>query len=351
MLQVAAASVGASLDKAMADRYPVDVSVAGDGEPLPASVISGVRSTQGLAGTVAVPGAKAVVSLSGTGAGQLPGADQVTLLGAPADAAGVVRGGLAALDQPGSGDAPPVLVPAWWLAGGTLDVGDLIIVTVAGHSQQFTVYAGRLPEAGTTGVSLVTTAAALQTLAPSAPTVVMWAALADTDDAPAVTSSLNSLVADHSDLYVQGSAAERASVQSVLGTVTTVATGLLAVAVVIAIVGIGNTIGLSVVERTRESALLRALGLRRGQLRLTLALEALLLALIGAVVGIVLGLVYGWAGAAATFNQIGRTLVFAVPWGSVAVVLLVAVVAGVLASALPARRAARATPVEALAVE
>jgi putative ABC transport system permease protein len=351
MLQVAAASVGASVDRAMADRYPVDVSVAGDGTPLPASVVTGVRGTEGLAGTISVPGAHAAVSLPGAGVGQLPGGDGVTLLGAPADAAAVLRGGLEALDQPATGAAPPILVPAWWLDGGAVQVGDRITLTVAGHSQQFTVHAGRLPEAGTTGISLVTTGAALGALAPSAPTVVIWAALADTDDAAGVTSALNSLVAGHPDIYVQGSASERAAVQSVLGTVTTVATGLLAVAVVIAIVGIGNTIGLSVVERTRESALLRALGLRRGQLRTTLALEALLLALIGAVVGIVLGLIYGWAGAAATFNEIGRVLVFSVPWGSVGLVLLVAVAAGVLASALPARRAARATPVEGLAEE
>src|SRR5699024_8314271 len=112
-----------------------------------------------------------------------------------------------------------------------------------------------------------------------------------------------------------------------------------------------NTIGLSVLERTRESALLRALGLRRGQLRLTLALEALLLALLGGIVGIGLGLIYGWAGAAATFGEIGQELVLSVPWGVVGLVLVVAIAAGARASVLPARRAARTRPVAALAEE
>ncbi len=362
MLQVAAASVGASVDRATSDRYPVDVSVAGDGSALPGDVVTGVRATDGLSGVLAIPGASVGVSLpggehlgegSGTaeGAGDVAqGGERVTLIGVPAGAREVVRGGLAGLDS--AVDGPPtVLVPSWWVAGGQVNLGDTITVTVKGHSQRFTVAVGRLTDAGVSGPTLVTTAAVLHSLAPDAPTVAMWAALAGSGDAADVSSSLNSLVAKHADIYVTGSATDRASLQSVLNTVTTVATGLLAVAVVIAIVGIGNTIGLSVIERTRESALLRALGLRRGQLRLTLAVEALLLALIGAVVGIVLGLLYGWAGAAATFGEIGRTLVLAVPWGVVALVLLIAVVAGALASVLPARRAVRATPVEALAEE
>jgi putative ABC transport system permease protein len=353
MLQVAAASVGASIDKATADRYPVDVSITGDGSPLPADVVSGVHATQGLSGVIDVPGAPATVDLPGASGGPdgSPDTDdEATLVGVPAHAATVLRGGLDALSNAAAAN-PTVLVPTWWVGAGYVNLGDTIAVTVDGHTQRFTVAVGRLTDSGMTTDSMVTTQAALDALTTRTSTVALWASLADGADAATVSSRLNTLVANDPDLYVTGSAADRASLQSVLGTITTVATGLLAVAVVIAIVGIGNTIGLSVAERTRESALLRALGLRRGQLRLSLALEALLLALIGALVGIVLGLVYGWAGAAATFGNIGRTLVLDVPWGVVALVLLVAVTAGVLASVLPARRAVRAAPVEALAEE
>lgn len=64
------------------------------------------------------------------------------------------------------------------------------------------------------------------------------------------------------------------------------ATALLGVAALIAVIGVGNTLGLSVLERSRESALLRALGLQRRQLRTILAVEAVLLALVAAVVGV-----------------------------------------------------------------
>jgi len=134
-----------------------------------------------------------------------------------------------------------------------------------------------------------------------------------------------------------------------LGTLVTLATALLAVAVLIAIVGIGNTLGLSVLERTRESALLRTLGLQRRQLHGMVAVEALLLAAVGAVVGIVLGIGYGIAGSLATVGSVGRATVIALPWGQLGVVLAMALAAGLLASLLPAVRSARVRPAVALA--
>jgi len=357
MFQVASASVGASIDQATADRYPVDVVVSGDGSALPGSLADGVRDTQGVSGALAVRGTSALAAVraddgtltgpeSGGGAG-----DPVTVVAVPDGAEKVVRGGLAVLDG-GTPSAPTALVPSWWVESGAVALGGTVTLTVDGRSQPFTVAVGRLTDVGVfAGSAVVVTQAALDRLAPSAPAVAVWGVLAPDADAPSVMAAVNRLVADQPGLQVTGAAADRASLQSVVGTVTTVATGLLAVAVVIAIVGIGNTLGLAVAERTRESALLRALGLRRGQLRLMLALEATLLATVGAAVGLLLGLGYGWAGAAATFTEIGRTLVLSVPWGRVAVVLAIAVAAGALASVLPARRAARIAPAEALAEE
>ncbi len=365
MLQVAAASVGASIDKAATDRYPVDIAVTGDGTALPGELVAGIRATPGLAAAAVLEGAPASVTLA-DGRPVLPEAEPessgrvsdsstsagtaVTLIGIPAGAGAVVRGGMDALDT-GDPALPAALVPSWWVGNGLVQVGDEITVTVGAHAQRFSVAVGHLNDAALRGLAVVTTDRALHALAPDADPIAIWAALDSGGDAAASVAALNSLLATQPEFFVTGSATERASMQSVLGTVTTVATGLLAVAVVIAIVGIGNTIGLSVLERTRESALLRALGLRRGQLRLTLAIEALLLALVGGLVGVALGLVYGWAGAASTFGDIDQELVFRVPWGTVGLVLLLAIAAGVLASVLPARRAARATPVAALVEE
>ena len=80
-------------------------------------------------------------------------------------------------------------------------------------------------------------------------------------------------------------------------------------AVLIALVGVANTLSLSVIERTRESATLRAIGMTRGQLRRSLAVEALLLSLVSGVVGVVLGTLFGWLGSYMVFSLYGDTRV------------------------------------------
>jgi putative ABC transport system permease protein len=123
--------------------------------------------------------------------------------------------------------------------------------------------------------------------------------------------------------------------------------GLLGIAILIALFGIANTLSLSVVERTRESATVRALGLTRGQLRTTLLVEALLMGVVGALVGIGYGLLYGRLVVAEAFSQLHPTLV--TPWSWLAGLVALAALAGVVAAVLPARRAARASIVAAMA--
>ena len=98
------------------------------------------------------------------------------------------------------------------------------------------------------------------------------------------------------------------------------------------------------------TALLRALGLQRRQLRWMLAGEAVLLSLAGIVIGTAAGMFFGWVGTRAVSGELNfRTVVFSVSVPQTLAVAAVAVAAGVLASVLPGRRAARAVPVEALA--
>jgi putative ABC transport system permease protein len=123
--------------------------------------------------------------------------------------------------------------------------------------------------------------------------------------------------------------------------------GLLGTAVLIALFGIANTLSLSVVERTRESAIVRALGLTRGQLRATLLLEALLMGVVGALVGIGYGLLYGRLVVGKAFGAIHPAIV--VPWSWLAGLVVLAALAGAAAAVLPARRAARASIVAAMA--
>jgi putative ABC transport system permease protein len=125
--------------------------------------------------------------------------------------------------------------------------------------------------------------------------------------------------------------------------------GLLALALVIAVLGIVNTLALSVIERTREIGLLRAVGMSRAQLRRMVTLESVAMALLGAVLGILLGLFFGLAVWKA-FQDNGLTEL-SVPIGQLLIFAASAVVVGVLAAFFPARRAAKLNVLQAIATE
>jgi putative ABC transport system permease protein len=114
---------------------------------------------------------------------------------------------------------------------------------------------------------------------------------------------------------------------------------LLALAVFIALLGIANTLALSIFERTRELGLLRAVGMTRRQLRATVRYESVIIALLGTTLGLAIGTAFGWSIVQALSDQGLDT--FAFPATQLAVVTVIAALAGVAAAALPARRAAR----------
>ncbi|MDQ1739043.1 MAG: putative transport system permease protein, partial [Pseudonocardiales bacterium] len=123
--------------------------------------------------------------------------------------------------------------------------------------------------------------------------------------------------------------------------------GLLALAIVIAVLGIINTLALSVIERRREIGMLRAVGVLRPQLRRTIYLESMLIALFGALVGVAMGLSFGSL-FVRTLRDQGLDKV-SVPVGQVVLMLVLAAVVGVLAALWPAVRAARTPPLAAIA--
>ena len=126
--------------------------------------------------------------------------------------------------------------------------------------------------------------------------------------------------------------------------------GLLGLAILIAVMGIANTLALSMHERTRELGLLRAVGQTRRQLRTTVRWEALLIALFGTTAGVGIGVFLGWALTRAIAAQEGSA-VFAVPVGQIVVIIGLGALAGVTAAVRPARRAARLDVLDALATD
>jgi putative ABC transport system permease protein len=123
---------------------------------------------------------------------------------------------------------------------------------------------------------------------------------------------------------------------------------MLLLSVLIALLGITNTLSLSIIERTREIGLLRAVGMSRKQVRRMIRWESVIISVFGAVLGIVLGIIFGWAVVRALSDQ---GLLFVLPIGQLIGALFAAGVAGVVAAILPAWRASRLNVLEAIAYE
>ncbi|MGL4305830.1 MAG: ABC transporter permease [Mycobacteriaceae bacterium] len=121
---------------------------------------------------------------------------------------------------------------------------------------------------------------------------------------------------------------------------------LLALAIVISILGIINTLALAVVERQREIGMLRAIGMQRNQIRRIIYLESFLIAIFGALTGLAMGLLFGSTLVRTLANDGLKTL--SIPWGQVLVVLVCSAGVGILAALWPAVRAAKISPLEAI---
>jgi putative ABC transport system permease protein len=146
---------------------------------------------------------------------------------------------------------------------------------------------------------------------------------------------------------VQVLADERDSFNDDLTLVLAIAIGLIGLTVLIAVVGVGTTTALSVVERVRESGLLRAVGLSRGGLRVMLTTESALYGVIGAALGLALGVPYAWL----AVDALGVNAPLTLPAGQLALVFVALVLLTAAAGVLPARRAAKVSPVAALGTD
>ena len=167
--------------------------------------------------------------------------------------------------------------------------------------------------------------------------------------ATASAAVVDAAIARDPAIEVTSEASLRAHMLSSVHKLTDLLDGLLATSIVIALTGMANTLSLSVLERTRESAVLRALGLTRGQLRQMISLEAVLLGVMGAVIGVAFGIGFGWATGRAFLRT--QDVAVSFPFLQIAGYVLLAGLAALLASLIPARRAASLPVVEGLALE
>ncbi|RSM76768.1 ABC transporter permease [Kibdelosporangium aridum] len=311
-LQVGAASMKATANSNLETRFPIDVTV---------TLFDGALPPDASLDIAAVPGITNVRELRSTRV-QANGKD------------------LRVLGVPGVSDKEVLADPYLRLKSASL----------AGKTGSVTLPAtdSYLAPADTLVVSPNT----LSTLDKNAVVGTIWADAVADADITALRSHLRDVAAPITGAEVGGGLSAKASYTELLDRLLMVTTMLLAVAVLIALTGVGNTLGLSVLERTRESALLRALGMQRAGLRSMLAIEAVLLSLAGTMVGILAGIFFGWVGTHAISKELNfSTVSFAMSLPQTLTVAAVAVIAGMIASVLPGRRAAQATPVTALAAD
>ncbi|MFL6137168.1 MAG: ABC transporter permease [Frankiaceae bacterium] len=168
-------------------------------------------------------------------------------------------------------------------------------------------------------------------------------------DAAAVRRQVDAATASLPTVKVQDQSEYKASVRKQVSQFLNFIYALLAMSIIVAALGIVNTLALSVFERTRELGLLRAVGLSRRQLRRAIRLESTVIALFGALLGIALGLVFGWAMQRALADQGVEVLSF--PIATLVTAFIAAGVVGVLAAAWPAFRAGRMNVLRAIATE
>lgn len=184
---------------------------------------------------------------------------------------------------------------------------------------------------------------------PGTPDAALYVNAAPGTSADRLRSQLTKTLAAYPDAQVRDQADYKELVHDQIAVLLRLVYALLGLAIVIAVLGVVNTLALSVVERTREIGLLRAIGLTRRQLRRMIRLESVVIAVFGAVLGLALGLVWGVCTQRVLALQgIGMLMI---PWTTIVTVMVGAAVVGVVAALLPALRASRMNVLAAIAHE
>ncbi|MCY4728708.1 FtsX-like permease family protein [Nocardioides sp. STR2] len=327
------ASSRTGIDDAMDTDYPLDATVTAVDAPLDDALVERAAAVDGVADTVTLAGTIAAVGDEPLPLAQVSG--RPTVVRGPSDLSPPDGTVLLSYD----------VVDAWPrdVADRVLDT-DRVVVTVDGRDHTLDVRLG--PAWGQAGL---VSSATMAELTSTAQPVAVWARAVPGTDAEDLDGDLAALAGSRA--VVDGGYADRAWVDLQVDILTGAVVGLLGIAVLIALIGIGNTLGLSVLERSRENALLRAMGLTRDQLRRAMAAEGLLLSGVATALGTAIGLVFAWVGVRVLLGPVIDDVTMTVPVVQLGAVALVAALAGLAACVVPARRAARVTPAAGLALD
>lgn len=178
--------------------------------------------------------------------------------------------------------------------------------------------------------------------------MIMFAKAADGQEEAAYTALKKSL-AGYPQYSVQNQTDFKQDLKDQIGQLLNIVYGLLALAIIVAVLGVVNTLALSVVERTREIGLMRAIGLSRRQLRRMIRLESVVIALFGALLGLGLGM--GWGTSAQKLLALEGLGVLDIPWPTILTVFVASAFVGLFAALVPAFRAGRMNVLNAIATD
>jgi putative ABC transport system permease protein len=249
------------------------------------------------------------------------------------------------IDVAGLGDgmlvAQSVLEDRGWQVGDVLDVEYAATGTIA------TEIVGMFEDQ--TFASYMISLDSYQANFPTDQIVITFASLSDGVEIGEGQEAAETVLASFPNLDMNTASEQIAEAEAQVDQLVALFSGLLGLAVVIAVIGIANTLSLSIVERTKEIGLLRAVGLTRRQTRRMVRWEAIIVAVFGALLGVLVGSGLGWA---TVFSLADDGLgTFALPVGQLAIWLVLAALAGVIAAAGPARTAAKMNVLEAISYE
>jgi putative ABC transport system permease protein len=250
-----------------------------------------------------------------------------------------------------SGELRPLDAGEIIIDSGTADrtgaqVGDTVPITTARGGEQQEKVVAVLEESAVVSGPLLNPVDAAGFTSPLAQGG--YIEVADGQNVGAVKTQLDQLLADYPEVSVSSQQELIEQSTSFLDILLTVLNVLLGLTIVVAVLGVINTLLLSVYERTREIGLIRAIGLSRRSTAWMITAESILISVFGALLGVIVGVGLGLA----TVKILGGDfLKLTIPWGYLGIVLILAVIAGVVAAILPAIRAARLNVLEAIAYE
>ncbi|WP_433889832.1 ABC transporter permease [Streptomyces sp. CA-111067] len=243
-------------------------------------------------------------------------------------------------------------VPEGFAKDNHLKIGDVLpVAMVGGTPAKLRVAAITSDDTAIEhGSMFINIATARQYLAPDKmPADFMLFAKAQSGKTDQAYASLKASVKQFPQVDVRNQADYKKLVHDQVSQLLTMIYVLLALAIVVAILGVVNTLALSVVERTREIGLMRAIGMSRRQMRRMIRLESVVIALFGALVGLGLGLGWGSTGQQVLASQgLG---ILSVPWATIIAVFIGSAVVGLLAALMPAFRAGRMNVLNAIATD